>query len=132
MENKKLIFLVEDDASTMEVYKIALEQAGFEVDPIESGEEALEKIKLIKQDKLKAPDLILLDYILPGIDGFDVLREIKKHPKTKKLKVFLTTNYSIEELKSRGEFINGEKFVLKADYPPTKMLLLVKKELGLT
>jgi len=129
---KKLIFLVEDDASTMEVYKLALEGAGFEVDPIESGEEALEKIKEIEQGKLKVPDLILLDYILPGIDGFEVLEEIKKNPKTKKIKVFLTTNYSIEELKNRREFINGEKFILKADYSPTKMVQLIKKELGLS
>ncbi|MBU3942388.1 response regulator [Patescibacteria group bacterium] len=129
---KKLIFLVEDDASTMEVYKLALEGAGFEVDPIESGEEALEKIKEIEQGKLKVPDLILLDYILPGIDGFEVLEEIKKNSKTKKIKVFLTTNYSIEELKNRREFINGEKFILKADYSPTKMVQLIKKELGLS
>ena len=126
---KKLIFLVEDDASTMEVYKLALEGAGFEVDPIESGEEALEKIKEIEQGKLKVPDLILLDYILPGIDGFEVLEEIKKNSKTKKIKVFLTTNYSIEELKNRGKFINGEKFILKADCSPTKMVQLIKKEL---
>lgn len=129
---KKLIFLVEDDASTMEVYKLALEGAGFEVDPIESGEEALEKIKEIEQGKLKVPDLILLDYILPGIDGFEVLEEIKKNSKTKKIKVFLTTNYSIEELKNRREFINGEKFILKADCSPTKMVQLIKKELGLS
>lgn len=129
---KKLIFLVEDDTSTMEVYKLALEGAGFEVNPIESGEEALEKIKEIEQGKLEVPDLILLDYILPGIDGFDVLKEIRGNSKTKKIRVFLTTNYSIEELKSRGKFVNGEKFILKADHSPTKMVQLIKKELGLS
>jgi len=120
----KNILLIEDDPSTLEVYKIALEQAGFVVDTADSGEEALEKIK---ED---GHDLILLDYILPGIDGSEVLREIRKNPKTKKIKVLITTNYSKEALKEKGEFVAGEKFVIKADYPPLKMIELIKKELG--
>lgn len=121
----KNILLIEDDPSTLEVYKIALEQAGFVVDTADSGEEALEKIK---ED---GHDLILLDYILPGIDGSEVLREIKKNPKTKKIKVLITTNYSKEALKEKGKFVAGEKFVIKADYPPLKMIELIKKELDI-
>jgi len=118
------ILIIEDDPSTLEVYKIALEQAGFIVDTADSGEEALEKIK---ED---GHDLILLDYILPCIDGNEVLREIRKNPKTKKIKVLITTNYSKEALKEKGKFVTGEKFVIKADYPPLKMIELIKKELG--
>jgi len=119
----KNVLLIEDDPSTMEVYKIALEQAGFVVDTADSGEDALEKIK---ED---GHDLILLDYILPGVDGGVVLREIRKNPKTKKIKVLIITNYSKEALESKGKFIAGEKFVIKADYPPMKMIELIKKEL---
>jgi len=119
----KNILIIEDDPSTLEVYKIALEQAGFVVDTADSGEEALEKIK---ED---GHDLILLDYILPGIDGNEVLKEIRKNPKTKKIKVLITTNYSKEALKEKGKFVAGEKFVIKADYPPLKMIELIKKEL---
>jgi len=126
---KRLIFQIEDDASTLEVYEIALEQAGFEVDTVESGEEALERLKLIKKGDLRKPDLILLDYLLPGIDGLDVLQNIRKDPKLKNLKVFITSNYSVRELKDKGEMIKGEKVVLKADYPPTKMVELIKDEL---
>ena len=130
MDGKKQILFIEDDHSTMEVYQIAFEQAGFEVIPIFSGEDALEVIKEIVQNKTKKPDLILLDYVLSGVDGFEVLREIRKNPKTKNLKVLLTTNYSVAELKLKGKFIDGEKFVLKADYPPSKLIELVKKDLG--
>lgn len=129
MGDKKQILFIEDDHSTMEVYQIAFEQAGFEVIPIFSGEDALELIKEIVRNKAKKPDLVLLDYVLSGVDGFEVLREIRKNPKTKNLKVILTTNYSVAELKLKGKFIDGKKFVLKADYPPSKLIELIKKEL---
>ena len=121
----KRILFIEDDPSTLEVYTIAMRQAGFDVVAVDSGEEALEEIKKLSFD------LILLDYILPEMDGFEVLKEIKKSPKNKKTQVLITTNYSIEELKIKGKFINGQKFVLKADYPPTKMITLIKSELKL-
>lgn len=128
MGDKKQILFIEDDHSTMEVYQISLEQAGFEVIPIFSGEDALKKLKEIVQEKVKKPDLVLLDYVLSGIDGLEVLKEIRKNPKTKDLKVFITTNYSIAELKLKSKLINGEKFILKADYPPRKLIELIKKE----
>lgn len=127
---KKLILFIEDDVSTIEVYKIALESVGFKVEAIDSGEEAIERIKEIDKGKAKKPDLILLDYVLPDIDGIQVLKEVRKHKNTKDIKVFITTNYSIEKLKQDGKFIEGEKFILKADYPPTKMLELIKKAHG--
>jgi len=126
---KKILF-IEDDPSTLEVYKIALEEAGFEVEPIDSGEEALEKLKDISDGRASKPDLVLLDYILPEIDGLTVLKEIKKNPKIKDIKVLITTNYSVEALKQKGKFVKGEKFIIKADYPPRRMIELIKKEIG--
>ena len=131
MGNKKQILFIEDDHSTMEVYQISLEQAGFEVIPIFSGEDALEKIKEIVQGKAERPDLVLLDYMLSGVDGFEVLGKIRKNPKTKDLKVFITTNYSVAELKLKNKFIDGETFILKADYPPSKLIELIKKGLDI-
>ena len=129
MATQKNILFIEDDHSTMEVYQISLEQAGFKVVPISSGEDASKKIKEIIQGKAKKPDLVLLDYMLSGIDGLEVLKEIRKNPKIKNLKVFITTNYSVSELKLKNKFIKGEKFILKADYPPRKLIELIKKEL---
>ena len=129
MEEKKLILFIEDDIPTIEVYKIALERAGFMVEVLTSGEEAMDKIAEIEQGEAVKPDLVLLDYILPDIDGLQVLKEIRKRESTKDLKVFVATNYSVEKLKQEGKFVNGEKFILKADYPPSKLVDLVKKEL---
>lgn len=125
---KKLIFFVEDDPSTVEVYEIALKANDFIVETFTSGEEVLERIK--QADNTQKPNLILLDFILPEMDGLQVVREIRKNKKMKDIKIFITTNYSIEELKAKGKFVDGEKFILKADYPPTRMIKLIKKELG--
>jgi len=129
MEKRKLILFIEDDIPTVEVYKIALEQAGFMVEVITSGQEAMDKIAEIDQGEAVEPDLILLDYLLPDVDGLQILKEIRKRKNTKNLKVFIATNYSIEKLKQDGKFIAGEKFILKADYPPSKMAGLIEKEL---
>jgi CheY-like chemotaxis protein len=129
MEGRKLILFVEDDIPTVEVYKIALERAGFMVEVLTSGQEAMDKIAEIDQGAAVKPDLVLLDYILPDIDGLQILKEIRKRKNTKNLKVFVATNYSVEKLKQDGKFIDGEKFILKADYPPSKLADLVKKEL---
>ena len=130
MGKKKLILFIEDDRSTVEVYKIALEGAGFRIKVFLSGQDAIEEIKEIAEGKKEKPDLVLLDYILPDLDGIEILKEIRKNKNTKDIKVFLSSNYSIEELKRRGKLIDGEKIILKADYPPSKMVELIKKELS--
>ena len=129
MEERKLILFIEDDIPTIEVYKIALERAGFMVEILTSGQEAMDKIVEIDQGEAVKPDLVLLDYILPDIDGLQILKEIRKRKSTKDLKVLIATNYSVEKLKQDGKFVDGEKFILKADYTPSKMADLVKKEL---
>ena len=130
MEERKLILFIEDDVPTVEVYKIALERAGFMVEVLTSGQEAMDKIIEIDQGETLKPDLVLLDYILPDIDGLQILKEIRKRKRTKDLKVLIATNYSIEKLKQDGKFIDGEKFILKADYTPSKMADLVRKEIS--
>ncbi len=126
---KKTILFVEDDIATIDVYKTALEAAGFDVDPMLLGEEAVRRIKEIEQGEAKKPDLILLDLLLPDINGIEVLEEIRKHEKTKNMLVLILTNYSSKELETRGLLLKAEKYLLKTDYPPSKLVELVKKEL---
>lgn len=125
---KKLIFFVEDDPATVEVYEIALKAAGFDIETFTSGEDVVDRFS---QEKMPKPNIILLDFILPDIDGLEVMKRIRKAKGGKDIKILVTTNYSIEELKAKGKFVGGIKFILKASYPPTKMVELVKKELGL-
>jgi len=126
---KKLIFFIEDDLPTIEVYKISLESAGFGVQVIESGNKAVEEIKKIAEEGNKKPDLVLLDLILPDINGIEVLKEIRKLEETKDIPVFILTNYSDKKLQKAGFDLKSEKFLLKTDYRPQKLAELVKKRL---
>ena len=116
---------------TIDVYRIALEGAGFDVEPILSGEETIRRIKEIEKEEAKKPDLILLDLILPDINGIEVLKEIRKHKKTEDISVFILTNYTDKELEAKGLLLKNEKYLLKTDYPPSKLVELVRRELVL-
>jgi len=124
---KKTILFVEDDLPTIDVYKTALEKAGFDVDPMLLGEEAIRRIKEIEQGKAKKPDLVLLDLALPDISGIEVLEEIRKQKKTKDMLVFILTNYTNKELEEKGLFLKAEKYLIKTDYTPRELVELIRK-----
>lgn len=79
------ILIVDDDESVQLVYKEELEELGYEVYSVFSGEEAMEKVELI------SPDLVLLDIKMPGMDGIEVLRKIKEQDPS--LPVILSSAY---------------------------------------
>lgn len=126
---KKTILFIEDDLPTIDVYKTALEKAGFDVDPMLLGEEAIRKIKEIEQGKAKKPDLVLLDLALPDINGIEVLEEIRRQKKTKDMLVFILTNYTNKELEEKGLLLKVERYIIKTDYTPGELVKVIKKEL---
>jgi len=128
-ENKKKILLVEDDMATIEVYKRALEQAGFEVNPIITGGETVRRLQKMDKDPSQKPDLVLLDLILPDMDGIDILKVIRGLDNVKDVKVFILTNYGDKELEAKGLLLKTERYILKTDCVPTNLAKLVKKEL---
>ena len=126
---KKTILFIEDDLPTIEVYKTALEQAGFDVNPMLLGQEAIRRVKEIEQGQAKKPDLVLLDLILPDINGIEVLEEIRKHKGTKDMMVLILSNYTNEELEKRGLLLKAEKYLLKTDYTPSQLVEIVREKL---
>lgn len=129
MTEKKTILFVEDDLPTIEVYKTALNEAGFKVEAMLLGEEAIRRIEEIKKGEAKKPDLVLLDLMLPGINGVEVLKEIRKYKKTKDIPVLVLTNYTNKEAQSRELHLEAEKCLIKTDYTPRQLVKVVKKEL---
>ena len=83
MATKKSILLVEDDEFLAELYATKLNLEGFEVSLAVDGEKGLKLAKEVE------PDLVLLDIILPKMDGFEVLKGIKADPKIKNIPVIL-------------------------------------------
>ena len=81
----KKILLIEDEENVRLVVSISLEKEGYEVDAVASGEEALEKV--VDFD----PDLVILDIMMPGIDGWEVLGLLKSNPLTESIPVCVLT-----------------------------------------
>ena len=86
MENKTKIFVVEDDEFLRTLIVKKFNTAGFVVATSAEGEGSLEKIKKEK------PNLILLDIILPGMDGFEIMKLLKQDPDTKNIPIIFLTN----------------------------------------
>jgi len=124
---KKRILFIEDDAATLDVYGTALKEAGFKVEIITLGEEAIKRVKEMKD--AEKPDLVLLDLILPDINGIEVLKEIRKRKEMEALPVFILTNYTDEQLEKEGIRLDSEKYLPKTDYPPNRLVELVKERL---
>ncbi len=122
--NKKKILIIEDDQETFSMYSVVLEKEGFEVIPALNGKEGLIKAKS------DTPDLILLDIILPGPSGFEVLEELKRDPNLKAVPVFMLTNLGHEDDLRKAHGLGADKYLVKADYVPSRVLEEVKAVLG--
>lgn len=91
-QKKKLILIIDDDLNYREILKIKLEKAGYEVIEASDGKKGLEMLNNYK------PDLILLDLVMPNMNGIDTLFNLKIHPVGKDIKVMMMTNkVNIEE-----------------------------------
>lgn len=124
MPNHKKILVVEDDGMISSMYKTKFEADGFEVLIAADGASGLE---IAKQEK---PDMVMLDVILPQLDGFSVLEEIKKDKALKATPVIMLTNLSTEEDKIKGEKLGALDYLVKASLTPGQVSSKIKKVLG--
>src|SRR6266404_4620335 len=97
---KNTVFLIEDELDIMYVYKTALKTAGIDVEPLGSGKEAMEKIKKVQEKIEQKPALVLLDLVLPDINGLEILNSLRQHEVTKDIPVFILSNYDSEALRN--------------------------------
>ena len=105
--SKKKIMIVEDEESLLMLESILLSSRGYQVCSMRTGKEALECIEK------ELSDLVLLDIMLPGIDGYEVCRQIKSNPLTSHIPVVM-----LSAKKTREDIAKGEE--VKADYYITK------------
>jgi two-component system response regulator VicR len=112
----KKILVAEDEQDIMEIFKTALENNGFTVEPAYDGEEALRKINESK------PDLVLLDLMMPKVDGFNVNLRLKENPETAEIPVVVITGKG-----NAKEFFNLKEGATIAAYyekpVPVKMVI---------
>jgi CheY-like chemotaxis protein len=126
--NEKIL-IIEDDPFTLSLLEEGLKMENFQIDTATCGEEALEKIEEIKNKNREKPDLVLLDILLPDINGVEILKEIKKNPETKDIKVFAFTNFSDSELNQKLIQEGVDKILLKADVSLDQLSEIIREDL---
>lgn len=120
---KKKILLVDDEVDLVETVKYRLEKSGYEVIPAYDGQEALDKARREK------PDLIILDLMLPKIDGYKICRMLKFDTKYKHIPIILFTARAQESDEKLG-YETGADFYIKKPYEPQILLSKIKELLG--
>ncbi len=117
----KSILLVEDDPFLIDIYTTKLKESGFSVDVAADGESALKKIQERKAD------LLILDIVLPGVDGWEILRKVKSLPELKDLKVIVLSNLGQKEEVEKGVDLGIDKYLIKAHYTPSEVVEQIKE-----
>ena len=125
MDTKKKILLVEDDAALATVYKTRLEVEGFDVRHVDNGEDALSNAVEYR------PDLIVLDVMMPKIDGFDVLDILRQTPETTGMRVIMLTALSQAKDKERAEQLGADDYLVKSPVVITDVIARIKHHLGM-
>ncbi len=120
-KDPKKILLVEDDKFLSEMYATKLTASGFDVEVSFDGQDALTKIKE------KKPDLILLDIVLPKMDGFELLQLLRKDDSTKEISVIILTNLGQKEEVEKGLKLGANDYIIKAHFTPTEVVAKAKK-----
>ena len=114
----KKILIVDDDGSVLNLLRVFLTEKGFEAHTAQDGLDAIEKLKTV------TPDLILLDVIMPKLDGYGFVREIKKNPKFRQIPIVVLTAREM----MRDVFIQEgvQHFVVKP-YNPEELFGIISK-----
>lgn len=124
---KSKILLVEDDKMLADMYITKFSKEGIQIMKAEDGAKGLEMAKTEK------PDLILLDIIMPKLDGFAVLKELKKDSSMSNTHILLLTNLGQSEDVEKGKQFGADDYFIKANHTPAEIVekvkyLLTKKE----
>ena len=117
---KENILIVDDEEDVLELVRFNLEKNGYKTETAVSGEEALEKAKA------KSPDLIILDLMLPGIDGLEVCKKLKSNTKTENIPVIMLTAKSEESDIITGLELGAQDYITKP-FSPKVLIARVRR-----
>ncbi len=120
------VVIVEDEKMLADMYATKLAMEGFEAQKANDGATGFE---LVKQTK---PSIVLLDIIMPKIDGFGVLKMIKDDPTLKDIPVVLLTNLGQDEDIKKGKQLGAADYFIKSNHTPAEVVQKVRQILGLS
>lgn len=117
------ILIIEDDPLIVKIYSTRLKADGHEVYTAENGEEGW------RQAIEHNPDLIVLDVMMPRMDGFGVLEKVKAYDRLKNIPILMYSNLSNEDEMVRAKTMGATEFLVKANLSPTQMIAKIKEYL---
>jgi CheY-like chemotaxis protein len=116
-EKKYKVILLDDDEFLVDMYSVKFDHAGALVESFKSGPALLEKLKggLVG-------DLILLDIVMPGMDGLEVLREIRKNKLAESIPIVMLTNQNDEKDITTAKALGVSGYIVKSSATPTEVV----------
>ena len=105
------VLIVDDVEDNRRIYTMFLTAAGFEVQSASDGHEALAKVRTLK------PDVVVMDFAIPGIDGWQVTRRLKRDPQTRRIPVIALTGHALAGAEQRARQAGCDMFLTKPCLP---------------
>ncbi|MBI4407182.1 MAG: response regulator [Candidatus Kerfeldbacteria bacterium] len=123
MADQTKVLIVEDDKFLSELISTKLDKEGFHISLAGDGETGLKKAEEFK------PEIILLDIMLPGMDGFEVLEKLKAHADAsiKKIPVIILSNFGQESKVERGLQLGAVDYLVKANFTTGEIVAKIKE-----
>lgn len=122
-ERNKKVCIIDDEASIRDIYQTALSADGYEVVTAVDGEDGL---RVIREQK---PDIILVDIMMPKMDGLELMREIRKDSDFHKIPIIVMTNVDDRNIAQKAGNLNVEFYLTKSLFEPKKVVAIVAEAL---
>lgn len=114
------ILIIDDDPFLSEIYSLKFNLSGFDVFTAVNGEKALEAVKE------NIPDVILLDLVMPKMDGFETLAALRKNPELDKTAIIIFSNLGQKEDVDRGYRLGANDYLIKTRFTPSEVVEKVR------
>ena len=124
--SSKKVLIVEDESFLKDLLSMKFSSEGVDLVHADDGEEAL------KRAREEKPDVILLDLVLPDMNGFDVLKKVKTDPETASIPVVVLSNLGQEGDVEKGKTLGADEFLIKANFSLDEVIVKVRAVLAKT
>lgn len=118
------ITVIEDDLPIAQMYELKMKSSGYVVSVAHDGVEGLEVVEKVK------PDLILLDIMMPVMNGDEMLEKLRQTDWGASIRVIVLTNISRDEAPRKLSLLNVDRYIVKAHHTPQQVLDIIKEVLG--
>lgn len=124
IDNNRKILIVEDDYALQLLYKLKFKHEGFDVSSATNGNDGYKLAKSFE------PDIMLVDLLLPGMNGTEMLSLIRSHQWGSNIRIVVITNISRDEAPQALRFFNVDRYIVKAHFTPAQVVDVVRDVLG--